>query len=360
MKKVFEPVVIPLTEKEKTIHMMPIVGIKKSKSIAELAPIPSAMQRLVDAKNLPDIKNLLSVIWQTNEIHILFADTGIGKSIYAVALSDSISKGKPFMGLENDNEPLSVLYYDFELSDKQFWKRYSDEFGNLYQFSERFYCGTIDFVELYDNCSQNEFNARLFEKICDDIEKRDAKVLVIDNISYLDMASTQDKNVSMEIMRELCRLKKKYSISILVLAHTPKRNQSSPITKNDLAGSKNLSNFCDSISAIGQSTKDSSLRYIKQVKPSRSSEIVYDIENVIVCKIVKKGAFLNFELVDYDSEYEHIQEVSRNEKQMERFNLIEEAKELRILGHTYEEIAFKLLGSTKKKGTIYKWLDEKE
>ena len=64
--------------------------------------------------------------------------------------------------------------------------------------------------------------------------------------------------------------------------------------------------------------------------------------------------------MDYDSEYEHIQEVSRNEKQMERFNLIEQAKELRILGHKYEEIAFKLLGTEKKKGTIHKWLNEKE
>ena len=356
--KEFDPVVIPSTGEAKSVFLSSTNGIKQSISIAELAPIPSAMQRLNKAKNLPDIKNLISVIWQTNEVHILFADTGIGKSILAVAISDSISKGKPFLGLENDNEPLNVLYYDFELSDKQFWKRYTDEFGNLYHFSDRFYCGSIDFDELYDNCPESEFNARLLEKICFDIEKRDAKVLVIDNISFLDMNSTQDKNVSMEIMRRLCRLKKKYDISILVLAHTPKRNQSVPLTKNDLAGSKNLSNFCDSISVIGQSSKDSNLRYIKQVKPSRSSEIVYDIDNVIVCKIVKAGAFLKFEFVDFDSEFEHVQEVSRNDKQIERLNNIEKAKELKAQGKTLRDIAQEVLGSSEKQGTICKWLNK--
>ena len=357
MKEV-DTVTIPSTGEAKSVFLSPTNGIQQLKSIAELAPIPTANQRLIDAKNLPDIKNLISVIWQTNEVHILFADTGIGKSISAVDISDSISKGKPFLGLENDNEPLNVLYYDFELSDKQFWKRYTDEFGNPYEFSDRFFCGSIDFDELYDNCPESEFNARLLEKICYDIKNREAKVLVIDNISFLDMNSTQDKNVSMEIMRRLCRLKKKFDISILVLAHTPKRNQSALLTKNDLAGSKNLSNFCDSISVIGQSSKDSNLRYIKQVKASRSSEILYDVDNVIVCKIVKTGAFLHFELVDFDSEIEHIQEVSYHDKQIERQNNIEKAKELKAQGKTLREISFEIFGSSEKQGTISKWLNK--
>lgn len=42
-------------------------------------------------------------------------------------------------------------------------------------------------------------------------------------------------------MQRLMKLKLQYEWSILILAHTPKRPLSNPITQNDLAGSKNCS-----------------------------------------------------------------------------------------------------------------------
>ena len=93
-------------------------------------PIRNAARRLCDAKNEPEVKQLFSVIWHSNELLLLFADTGIGKSILAVSLADSISKGIGLMGFKNEHNPLIVLYYDFELSDRQFRKRYSDESGD--------------------------------------------------------------------------------------------------------------------------------------------------------------------------------------------------------------------------------------
>ena len=54
-------------------------------------------------------------------------------------------------------------------------------------------------------------------------------------------------------------------ISILVLAHTPKRSLDCPITSNDLAGSKRLYNFFDSVFTIGKSAQDGGLRYVKQL-----------------------------------------------------------------------------------------------
>ena len=85
-------------------------------------------------------------------------------------------------------------------------------------------------------------------------------------------------------MKRLKELKIKHNLSILALAHTPKRNLIYPITKNDLAGSKHLSNFADSIFAIGESCKDKSLRYLKQLK-ARATEVIYDSENIIVSEI---------------------------------------------------------------------------
>ena len=61
----------------------------------------------------------------------------------------------------------------------------------------------------------------------------------------------------------------------------PKRDLSSPITQNHLAGSKKLYNFFDSVFAIGMSAKDNRLRYIKQVKV-RAGAFKYDASNVLV------------------------------------------------------------------------------
>jgi hypothetical protein len=98
----------------------------------------------------------------------------------------------------------------------------------------------------------------------------------------------------------------------LALAHTPKRNLSLPITKNDLAGSKHLSNFADSVFTIGESSKDKSLRYIKQLK-ARATEIIYDSENIIVCEITQPHNFLGFEFLDFSDEREHLKIQTDNE-----------------------------------------------
>ena len=52
----------------------------------------------------------------------MFADSNVGKSILAVQIADRIAR--------TDN----VLYLDFELSEKQFQLRYTNEHGELSPF----------------------------------------------------------------------------------------------------------------------------------------------------------------------------------------------------------------------------------
>jgi hypothetical protein len=66
-------------------------------------------------------------------------------------------------------------------------------------------------------------------------------------------------------MKYLKGLQRTHSLSILILAHTPKIAESTPITQNDMAGSKHLMNFVDSAFALGQSHKNGRLRYLKQI-----------------------------------------------------------------------------------------------
>ena len=85
-----------------------------------------------EAKNRPIPNMLFSELWYENEICILFADTNLGKSILAVQIADSISKGIAIPGFKLESPPKKVLYLDFELSDKQFENRCSENYQNHY------------------------------------------------------------------------------------------------------------------------------------------------------------------------------------------------------------------------------------
>ncbi len=314
-----------------------------------LSRIRSSVKRMEDAKNQPHVKQIISMIWQSNEIHILFADTGVGKSILATVISNAISKGEKFLFLENEHEAMPVLFYDFELSDRQFKKRYSNDEGEGYMFNNNFFIDEIDFASLIDIDTKASFNDILFKKIEFDINDTKAKVLVIDNLTFLSTQTTQDTQIALEVMRKLNELKKKYDLSILVLAHTPKKYLNTPITIMDLAGSKHLSNFADSVSAIGKSTQGSSIRYWKQIKPSRSGELIFDIDNVITCEIAKENNFLTFKFISLGSEYDHLHEETGNKSIPLK---LDEVVELLKKGHSYDHIAGKMGIS---KGTITKW-----
>lgn len=322
-------------------------------TVADLSPVRSSNQRLSDALLAPPIKKMVGNIWLSGELHLLFADTGIGKSIFAIQMADALSKGKKVLGLENECMPLTVLYYDFELSDRQFLTRYSDPTGP-YPFSTHLFVDTIDFAKLLEVQGMG-FDEMLFQKMRFDIEQTKANVIVIDNITYLNTQTTQKTDTALEVMRRLIEIKRELNVSILVLAHTPKIDFSAPLTINSLAGSKHLSNFADSVSAIGRSALDSEVRYIKQVKPSRSAEIIYDTRNVITCRVTKEGNFLGFWHTGFDDEQNHLR---RNDwGDSDRKQQIETARSMVANGKSYADVAEELLGNRNLKGTIHKWLN---
>lgn len=298
--------------------------------------IQTANQWIADAMKRPIPKALFDSFWSEGELCILFADTGKGKTILAVQIGDSISKGKPITNFDLEAAKQKVLYLDFELSDKQFEARYSekakDHFINHYQFDENFTRGEID-PDKYEPKGFKDFQEYLNFSLEYELAVRQAKVLIVDNITYLKNATETAKD-ALPLMKELNRLKKKFDLSILALAHTPKRDLSRPLNVNDLQGSKMLSNFADSIFAIGESEKDKNLRYLKQIK-ARNTEEIYHSENIITCQVSKEVNFLKFEFLRYDSESEHL----KTRTDDDRAEIIERAKILYQKGETMQSIA---------------------
>jgi RecA-family ATPase len=197
------------------------------------------------------MKKLFGTFWFENELCILFADTNVGKSILAVQIAESIASGKPIYPFAQSPVVAPVMYFDFELSSRQFEQRYTINGQQRHPFSEQFYrvvpnpnaTGSSRFKNHAEYLIHSLENKLITSKV---------KIIIIDNLNCL-CPGTDGAGVALKLMQQLQLLKAKYQLSVLVLAHTPKRNPTRPITRNDLQGSKMLINFCDSAFALGES-----------------------------------------------------------------------------------------------------------
>ena len=229
--------------------------------------IKTANRTILEASLLPTPRALWDSFWYEGELSCLFADSNVGKSILAVQIADRIAR--------TDN----VLYLDFELSEKQFQLRYTNEHGKPYTFPERLYRVSLDCNSLLEA----DFEEAIMGGIEQMALQTGCKIFIVDNLTYL-CCAMEKGDAAGRLMIQLNNLKKKYGLSVLVLAHTPKRSLDCPITSNDLAGSKRLYNFFDSVFAIGKSAQDGGLRYVKQLKV-RYGTFSHDADNVIIYEI---------------------------------------------------------------------------
>ena len=284
----------------------------KASKPADLLEVKTANKWIEQASKRPIPRMLFSEFWFEQELCILFADTNVGKTILAVQIADSISRGQSIPGFKLETKAQKVIYCDFELNDKQFQSRYSRNYEDPYLFSDNFLRVEINPDADFPEDASFEFAlSNAIERVITDTG---AKIVIIDNITYLRHENERAKD-ALPLMKHLKRLKSKYNLSLLVLAHTPKRDLTKPLTRNDLQGSKVLMNFCDSSFAIGESSSDSSFRYIKMIKV-RSTEHIYDSYNIMVCQITKPDNFLHFNFLHLDSEYKHLKMVTERDREI--------------------------------------------
>jgi len=252
--------------------------------------IRTAAQRLTDARNAPPLRPLFGCLWETPGIAILAGDTGVGKSVLAVHIAHLITSDKrELLGLGCAVREL-VLYYDFELTDRQFEKRFDG-----FPFTDELLTGDT-------NPAAVDVESFTFDHICADLDRTGARIVILDNISALAMKTTADADVSIGIMKGLKRLQLERGVSSLVLAHTPKLPPGAALSLNHLAGSKHLSNFADSVFFIGRSVQGARTRYVKQVK-NRTDE---ELPGVLVCELSDEHGHLGFTLLGPDEEAPHL------------------------------------------------------
>lgn len=255
----------------------------------------------MEASTRPLPEKLLGSLWFEGELCFLFGNTGVGKSILAVQAADAIVRGLSCGKLLNTAGPKRVLYADFELSDMQFLSRYQAEDGRIHIFPEQLHRTELEPAEQPDGVT---FEEALIFSLELSIVENGYQVVIIDNYTYF--SNELDKGShALGLMKKLKELKKKYPVSILILGHTPKRSSGEPLTRDDLAGSKMLINFCDSAFAIGESKRVNGWRYLKQIK-CRQAAFEYDEENVMLFRIEKPDTFTEFRFMGFGEEAEHL------------------------------------------------------
>jgi RecA-family ATPase len=321
----------------------------------DLLIIKSANEWIDEAKSKPIPKKIFGPFWYEEELCILFADTNQGKSLLAVQIIDSVSKGVPTLGLEMELQASKVIYFDLELTAKQFEMRYAqydkerDILFDHFEFSELFLRAEINpygFDEAFE-----EYESFLFKEIEVQASKSGAKILIIDNLSCVISDNEKARNTTPFLIR-LNNLKKIHGWSILLIAHTPKRNLFAPISRNDIQGSKSFINLIDSCFAVGESQKDPSVKYLKQIKV-RYGAFEFPSEKVLVCKIGKDTNFSSFQFLECGKESDHLKQVTLTDKSQMKAK----AFELKEEGHTNVKIAHELGVS---EGAVRKWLKQIE
>ncbi|MGI8811322.1 MAG: AAA family ATPase [Pyrinomonadaceae bacterium] len=243
-------------------------------------------------KESPDkgsAQRLAGDLWLEGGLCVLFGDTGRGKSIFATQLADAIARGVSWEPFSVDTPPQKVLYFDFELTTAQFTARYSKSKPNrspparltAFKFSPN-----LIRVEMSSDPPDHEdygfktFNAYFESALIDQIEQHRARVVVIDNLTYLsDQLHSSARAAHM--MKELRRIQAELNLSILVLAHARPRRRPAALTLADVGAASPVAEIADSVIAIAPSTCGADVRYLKHLK-SRTGPLQYDEQNVIV------------------------------------------------------------------------------
>lgn len=280
----------------------------RSKNPQNVLTYKSMNQTMIDGAKEPPAKRMTGSLTHENSIIILFSDPGTGKSIFGMQLADMISRGKGLWNhkdFQNSCTSKKTVFFDFEMEESELYGRYrkNGKVANAYNWHKNFFRSGInpDFIDFEeaDTLITNEMQLV--------IEEQEPELVIVDNMTYI-ASESSDPKMATKIMKKLLAMQKRSTnqMTIIVIAHTPKRDPSLPIELRHLAGAKALSNFAKTVIAISKSKLDPALRYIKQLKVRQDIE-VYNEENVIVCGIDKaENGRLEYQFRSFGKEAEHL------------------------------------------------------
>jgi len=234
---------------------------------------------------------LFGEFWKERELAILAGQTGVGKSALALQIALKVSEGTALDSLKGDGTEVEtpaqkVLFLDCENSVET-WKGRVDERTvppSLLRFNIKL---GAEF--------EGSYSKEIVRSASVLLERTGAKVLIIDNVSWLfsDLSQNDLHAETSALMKLLWQLKTERSCAILVIAHTLKGKGASTFEIGDVQGSTNLTKYLESLFAVARVHGHESQRYLKQLK-TRNRKERFGESNVAVCDLVQIGKSLQY------------------------------------------------------------------
>ncbi len=210
-------------------------------------------------KTLPPILKVWgNYILQRGLFHFI-SERGVGKTLVSMNLCLAVAKGMKEFCTEAIEINGNTLYINLEM-EHEFMKR---RMNSLFrQVSQNF---TGPYRAIMHSSNNNFATEKSF--INELIQRYKPVLIVIDNYKFAFREFDPNKsNVAMQIMSELRRLTREFSIAIVVVDHTRKHTRSLK-TESDLqSGSGSKSDAFDGDFFIRKSSKDTQWRILKRDK----------------------------------------------------------------------------------------------
>ena len=214
---------------------------------------------------------LFDECWGEGELVMFIGESGVGKTIFSLQLGDAIARGRPIDGFRMTALRQKTLYVDLKHSDMQIRARYASARGR--KFSENLYC------------ESPPVPADLVTWLHATIKAHGYRVVIVDDIFALSRTYTGTRE-TLTAMRELRRLTRELSISMLVLAGSRKPPKQI-VSEADLMSNRILCDAADSIFALGHHPHKPGHRYLIQTR-SAMRPVYWTEHNAPVCSLAHR------------------------------------------------------------------------
>jgi len=263
-------------------------------------------------------ERIIEYMLDRNHVSILAGGDGSGKSFVAIQSALEIASGnKLFNYFETKKMPVMLVQFENQNYDVQQRFRAMIE-SNLMKYDLEHLEECLTYVPM-DN--ETELFINNWVKIEDTIKEENFRngVLIVDNLYTSTDVKIEDNNELKCMIADVFRIRQKYNLTILLVAHSVKHSDTE-LKTIQVQGGKTLTNVVSNVVMMHKSSLSDNLFIMKVTKGGRTGrnplhQVAFKLKMDMDSLMMNKGAIIHKEHLHFGSaserwEYQLIKEVS--------------------------------------------------